>query len=110
MTSIYIAGKISGEDEERVAAKFMEAHLDLEFNWDVIFNPLDQIQKLNERRIKYGQQPLNDKNNRKDIIRFCIENLMECDAIYLLCNWRESKGAVLEHDIAKELGLKIIFQ
>lgn len=43
-------------------------------------------------------------------MKFCIENLMNCDAIYLLYDWRMSKGAVLEYAIAKELGLKIIEQ
>jgi hypothetical protein len=36
--------------------------------------------------------------------------LRKCDAIYMLKDWEQSKGAVREHELAKELGLKIIYE
>ena len=43
-------------------------------------------------------------------MRECIACLVYCDAIYMLRNWMHSKGAKIEHDIARKLGLKIIYQ
>jgi len=34
--------------------------------------------------------------------------LMECDAIFLLENWEESKGACIEHSLAIKLGYEVI--
>ena len=38
-----------------------------------------------------------------------IPHLLACDGIYLLPNWTGSKGAILEHHIASQLGMEIIF-
>ena len=43
-----------------------------------------------------------------DCMRRCITNMMECDAIYLLKDWKFSRGARLEHFIALKLGMQII--
>jgi len=43
-------------------------------------------------------------------MRACIRSLCECDGIYMLTNWRESRGAVLELDLAKALGLAVMYQ
>lgn len=40
-----------------------------------------------------------------DYMRRDIKALMECDSILLLPDWRKSKGAMLEHDIAEQLGM-----
>lgn len=39
-----------------------------------------------------------------------ITQLMTCDAVHMLDGWDKSKGASLEHHIAKELGLKIYYE
>lgn len=46
----------------------------------------------------------------KDYMVVDIYSLLECDAIYMLKGWRKSKGAKLERQIAKGLGLRIIYQ
>jgi len=38
-----------------------------------------------------------------------ISALLECEAIYMVKDWGQSKGARLEYAIAKELGLYILF-
>ena len=40
-------------------------------------------------------------------MRVAIPELCKCDAIYMLEGWRHSKGARLEHTIARELGMEI---
>ena len=36
--------------------------------------------------------------------------LTNCDAIYMLRGWEQSKGATAEHAVAKWIGLEIIYQ
>lgn len=43
----------------------------------------------------------------QDCMRADIEQLVRCDAIVLLPGWEKSRGATLEHHIAKQLDLEI---
>ena len=39
-----------------------------------------------------------------------LEILRRCDAICMLSNWRNSSGARQEHELAKKLGLEILYE
>lgn len=39
-----------------------------------------------------------------------IKLLCDCDAIYMLNGWRESAGAKIEHKLARDLGIEIIYE
>ncbi len=39
-----------------------------------------------------------------------LEILSRCDAIYMLSNWKDSKGAKLELECAKDFGLEIFYE
>jgi len=39
-----------------------------------------------------------------------LELVRRCDAIYMLSNWKESSGAKAELELARELGLEIIYE
>ena len=43
-------------------------------------------------------------------LRGDIELLKCCDVIVMMTNWKESKGAIEEHTIAKHNGLKVIYE
>ena len=91
---IYIAGKVSGiEMEARVLFKTAEIKLLLQGH-DVI-NPME----LEHDHDKTWQS----------YMRECISAMMKADALYLLPNWRESKGARIEVQLAHNLGIKIFF-
>lgn len=90
---IYIAGKVSGmEMQARVFSKRAEIKLLLQGH-DVI-NPME----LEHDHDKTWQS----------YMRECISAMMKADAIYLLPNWRESKGARIEVQLAHNLGIKIL--
>ena len=38
-----------------------------------------------------------------------LEMLSRCDLIYMLKGWEESAGAVMEHALAKDMGMVIIY-
>lgn len=46
----------------------------------------------------------------KEYIDMGLNELMQCDAIYLLKGWETSKGANLEYLYAKTTGMTVIFE
>jgi len=90
---IYIAGKVSGmENEAKLAFKLAEKELNLQGH-DVI-NPMEL--------------PHDHDKTWQSYMRECISAMMKADALYLLPNWRESKGARIEVQLAHNLGIKIL--
>ena len=93
--SAYISGKITGMEAE--ARELFDAA---------------------EREVlAYGYLPVNpfklnhdhDKSWRA-FMRSDIKALCDCDAIYMLTNWRESPGATIELEIANHLEMDVIHQ
>jgi len=39
-----------------------------------------------------------------------IKLLMDCDSIYMLKGWEDSRGATIESDLAWELGMPIVYE
>ena len=91
MSKVYIAGPITGHDDYIV--KFNSA----------------------EGRIRTrGHEPVNparnEANDYKGYIDKGLEQLKECDAIYMLRGWELSKGALLERSYAQTVGLTIMYE
>jgi chromosomal replication initiation ATPase DnaA len=91
---VYISGQISGMPIEQAESNFRTAEKEV---------------------VAMGHEPVNPFNNglphtatwAEHMIKD-IEMLMGCDAIYLQSNWKTSKGARIELNIADEMGLTII--
>lgn len=95
MKRIYISGKISGIEIEAVEIfEKAERHLK-DANFDVV-NPM----KLNQDHNKTWH----------DYMREDVKALCDCDSIYMLENWKDSKGAIIEHTIAMYLGLDVYYE
>lgn len=64
-----------------------------------------------EKRLRaQGYEVENPANNPQqdcwlDYMRQAVAQLAECDAVYLLPGWRESRGAQVEYQLARGLGL-----
>lgn len=94
MTSIYLAGKISEDPNYKI--KFLEKeNVLVALGYQQVYNPA-RI----EERAELGWS---------DYMKIGIENLMKCDEVAFLEDWRESRGAIMEYDIAKRLGIKLKF-
>lgn len=91
----YISGKISGI-EDRAIELFEQAEKEL---IDLGFEPVNPM-KLNH------QHDLSWESYMKEDIKA----LCDCDSIYLLRNYSDSRGALLELAIATELKIKVIYQ
>lgn len=95
MNKVYIAGKISGLEYLKTFEKFYKAEKRLSrLGFDVI-NPMHLVK---------------DPEANWDIaMRVCISTMVEqCDTIFLLPDWKLSRGATLEYQIANELQFKLL--
>jgi hypothetical protein len=94
-TKIYISGKISGIESEAVEL-FAKAENELLLKGFEPVNPM----ALNHEHDKSWHSYM-----KEDIKALC-----DCDQIFMLSNWVDSKGAIIEHAIAMYLGIKVIYQ
>lgn len=94
---IYISGKISGLPLREVKEKFEKAEVHLEELCCIPVNPLK----------KSGFNP--DASWEHHMIED-IRLLFECDAIYMLDDWLDSRGAIIEKNIAEITGKQVFFQ
>ncbi|MDD4395332.1 MAG: DUF4406 domain-containing protein [Bacteroidales bacterium] len=90
---IYIIGKVSGEKLGDVFVKFNTVEYNLKRKGYEVVNPL----RLCASNWCWEK-----------CMEVCISELLKCDAIYALPDWKESRGAQLEHYIARQLGMQIL--
>lgn len=92
---VYISGPITGDDF--YIAKFKKAEEGLRSEEYEPVNPT----KVDEEGLL---------STYKELIDADLDLLKECDAIYMLKGWENSKGAKLEHQYAVTTGMWIAYQ
>lgn len=93
---MYISGKITGLPISEAKAKFREAEIMLRKIGVNPVNPFTVCEEIESPGTTWAEYMVKD-----------IEALLDCEAIFMLKNWGESKGARVEYAIAQSLGLKI---
>ena len=102
--TIYIAGKMSGEDDLNWPAFFRKEKELFAQGWDVV-NParLDKEAGLDPGRAMgeydYTECALRD-----------VEALLACDAVYFMADWQHSRGASWERALAKHENLRRFYE
>jgi hypothetical protein len=96
MKKIYISGKITGLDYEQAVKSFQDAEDKLNNEGYITVNPM----KLNHEHDKSWESYM-----RED-----LKALLDCTHIYMMKNWDTSRGAIVEHNLAKELNIEIIHE
>lgn len=95
MNKVYIAGKITGMEEE-AKTLFEEAEIVLKGHGLEVVNPM----KL----------PHNHDKSWESYMKETLTAMLSCDTVFMLSNYYKSKGALLEHSLAKDLKMQIIYQ
>ena len=96
MKRIYLSGKIT--DNPNYKEQFKEAYVYCKDKHNcIIVNP----SLLNN---------ILEDGSWVEYMILCLELLKMCDTIFMMKTWKNSKGAIEELRVAKELGLKIIFE
>lgn len=96
---IYIAGKITGLVYEEALAMFARAEMRLAELGHEPVNPMRHN----------GLDGDGQEHSWAEYMKRDIPLLLGCDAIYLLANWRDSRGARLEQKLAEDLGMTAVF-
>lgn len=95
---IYISGKITGLPAEEYKPLFQEAE-------DLLTTRFNAVEVINPCKIDHLPDATYEEYMLRDIAElFC------CDAIYMLPNWKDSRGARMEHAIAIEMDITVIYQ
>lgn len=104
MVKIFISGKITGEPISECRWKFYRARS--EVRRMEIFTSTEKattVDPLDLPGIVFGI-------SHQEAMEICMKELESCTHIFMLRDWKESNGATMEHQKAKELGIKIIYQ
>lgn len=88
---VYIAGKVTGEEYENCVNKFKKRAEILRNQGYSVVNPMEIIPPNTDWRTA---------------MKICVNELIDCEYIYMLPGWRDSKGAKLEYQLAQELDLQ----
>lgn len=88
---IYIAGKVTGEDKLECACKFKKAKQELEALGFEAINPLEVVGTWDIRW--------------EAAMKLCIIALLKCDIVYAMPCVQDSKGAKIELELARRLGI-----
>ena len=92
---IYIAGKVTGLPFQEVQEKFATAQATIE---KLGFEAVNPILVVN-----------NPDENWHIAMEKCLVALSQCDAIYMLPDFKDSPGADIEHKKAYALGLDVYY-
>jgi hypothetical protein len=90
----YVAGKVTGLPEDQVKSKF-----------NVITAQLNSMGYHVEKPVAVGD----NSHTWNEAIRNDIKKMLECDEVHMLPDWQDSKGALLERDIALRLGMRVVY-
>lgn len=104
---VYISGKIGEEVlSEDTRQKFAKAESYLR-DWGFeVFNPTTSgLGELAERMAKEKGTDF-----YTEIMELDLEQLRECDAIYMLTDWQDSPGAIREHSEADRIQIAVWYE
>lgn len=93
---VYIAGKISGLSESEFKLKFNRGE--------------EKVKELGVKKMNIVNPARYtiDSGSWSEYMRLCLSRLLECDTIFMLDNYKDSRGARFELLTAETLGMNII--
>lgn len=95
MQKCYIAGPVSGLDEKVYKANFRKAEIAVTVLGYEPINPVELPHDHDRTWLSY--------------MREAMIAMLKCDVLYVLPDWDQSRGAGIEVELAKSLGIPVIF-
>lgn len=105
----YIAGPIAGVPDFR--ERFAAAVPAVEALGYEVVNPCDITPVDHEGECPPGYDPGEDASGHTSsacFMRADLRALLDCDAIYMLPGWEQSRGATVEHAVAVACGIPVL--
>ena len=99
---VFVSGKITGDPIDECVYKFSDACEDI-FNLEKEDQIIRIVNPLFIKGIHFGI-------SHEEAMGICLKELRDCSHIYMLRDWKESKGAKIEHQFALDNGIRIIYQ
>lgn len=98
-TTIYIAGAVSAIGIDKAEPLFRQKEQELTKQGFRVLNPVKLV-------LQHGYQ------NRpwRDIMQFLIPFVSECDILYVMKGWQQSKGANIERNLCMGIGTEIRYE
>jgi hypothetical protein len=93
MTAVYVAGPMTGIPEFNYPMFNMVA-AELRRRFQTVCNPAENDGGSSDKPWDF-------------YMRLAIKQLIECDEVCLLPGWQNSRGACIEEQLARDLGMKI---
>lgn len=90
---------MSGLSEEEFNRHFRKAEFDLWCKGYTIVNPCAFTAMFDRVGVGYAEA-----------LMFDLSVVSHCDAVYMLSNWEESKGAAVEKAFAEALGKEVLYE
>lgn len=87
---VYIAGAVTGIERSEVLSKFNDMEAKLKNMGFMPVNPVNLVPEI---------------ASWDEAMKICIKSLVDCDAFVKLSCWENSKGAMLEVMLGRNLGL-----
>ncbi len=118
MKKIYVAGRISGECEThdlmvQCWRKFGDYEDDHIFKCNYLFKPVEGkfvqykgLSVTNGLRINANLE----NESWETYMKNCIPILIQCDEVHFLKDWKQSRGAKIEHKLCIDLNIKIVYE
>lgn len=98
---VYLSGPITGIDNYE--ENFSKAEKKLKLMGYRVCNPV-----ILGKEVENDLKKLNRSPTWKDYMVKCMEKIFNCDAIYMLPGWENSRGAKIEREIAIGCEMKFI--
>ena len=95
-TKVYVSGPMTGIKNLNIEAFEIAEKRLLEIGYDVV----------NPHKVCENVEP----KTWNACMRADIKALMDCDEIYLLAGYSQSRGAMIERDLAKKLGMRVGYE
>jgi len=99
---VYVAGKYTDKDKKKELANIKLAERYAAKIWDLGFSVICIHANIS------SVDKLCKKTSYNDFMDGCLNILDKCDVLFLLTNWKDSKGATIEYKYAKENNIWIV--